>query len=135
MRIDGVRNFMMNAAPGTKFLPAQITNANKAADSFSISDAAQRLNMNLQKASKLAKAELTESLPAFGKEIDAKMKKAVNILERMKELTMLAQDESLGDDARVEIQIEIEDLRDNFMIIPYNIMSERQFSTQSQQYE
>ena len=63
------------------------------------------------------------------------MKKAVNILERMKELTMLAQDESLGDDARVEIQIEIEDLRDNFMIIPYNIMSERQFSTQSQQYE
>ena len=48
---------------------------------------------------------------------------------------MLAQDDSLGDDARVEIQIEIEDLRDNFMIIPYNIMSERQFSTQSQQYE
>ena len=95
-----------------------------AVDSVSVSDVAQRLNIKFQKSSPLEKAELTDSLPPIGKEIDSQMKKTIDILERIENLTLLAQDESLGDDSRVEIQIEIEDLRDNLMILPRNLMTD-----------
>ena len=76
-------------------------------DSVSISDVAQRLNAKLQKSSAIEKAELTDSLPPIGKKIDQFVKRAADILVRIKDLTDLAQDESLGADSRVEIQIEI----------------------------
>lgn len=101
-------------------------------DTFSISEAAQRFNASLQKSSRLVKAEITESLPPFGKEIDNAMKKAVNILERIGELSVLAQDETLVDADRLELQIEIEDLRDNLQVLPRNLMTGEKWATNSQ---
>ena len=106
-----------------------------AVDSVSVSDVAQRLNIKFQKSSPLEKAELTDSLPPIGKEIDSQMKKAIDILERIENLTLLAQDESLGDDSRVEIQIEIEDLRDNLMILPRNLMTDEKRPSYAQLFK
>ena len=104
-------------------------------DSVSISDVAQRLNAKLQKSSAIEKAELTDSLPPIGKKIDQFMKRATDILMRIKDLTDLAQDESLGADSRVEIQIEIEDLRDNLQILPRNLMTNENRASYVQLFE
>ena len=113
-----------------------IPTPNKSAvDSFSISEIAQRLNTRLQKSSSIKKSELLDSLPTIGKKIDSQMKKAIDILERIENLTLLAQDESLGDDSRVEIQIEIEDLRDNLMVLPRNLMLDEKRSSYMQLFK
>ena len=104
-------------------------------DSVSISDVAQRLNAKLQKSSAIEKAELTDSLPPIGKKIDQFMKRAADILMIIKDLTDLAQDESLGADSHVEIQIEIEDLRDNLQILPRNLMTDENRASYIQLFE
>lgn len=53
------------------------------------------------------------------------MKKAQNILGRIHDLALLAQDDSIGDIDCAEIQIEIEDLRDNLVMIPGSLMKGR----------
>lgn len=106
----------------SKFFPTIVQNKDFV-DSISISDIAQRLNFKLQNASSIRRAELMDSLPPVAKKVDSAMKQAVSILEHISDLTELAQDESLGDDVRVEIQIEIEDLRANLETLPSSILN------------
>ena len=56
------------------------------------------------------------------------MKKAQNILAKMQDLAVLAQDSSLGDADRVEIQIELADLNDNLFMIPGNLRMSQNLS-------
>ncbi len=59
------------------------------------------------------------------------MKKAQSILENMQKLAELAKDNSLTDSDRIEIQVEIEDLRDNLVMIPTDLMTGRTNSRES----
>lgn len=80
----------------------------------------------MQKSSLTNKISKTEDAPVLSKtaeKIDKIMKKAVDILERIQNLTVLAQDKNLTDSDRIEIQIEIEELRDNFDILPRNLIT------------
>ena len=135
MRINGTHDISSLYVPEGRHEVHNIKlkQSNIFTDTFSISEAAKRFNASLQKSSAMVKAETLDSLPPLGKEIDASMKKAVNILERIGELSVLAQDNNLGDDARLELQIEIEDLRDNLAVLPYNLASGEKLATRSQQ--
>lgn len=110
-------------------------NNNVISDSFSISDVAKRLNINFHKSQKLTKTENINEVPEIAKSADNAMKKAIDILERIKNLTELAEDKELGDDSRIEIQIEIEDLRDNLAVIPRNLYTDENKATYSQLFE
>lgn len=115
--------------------------SNHNVDSFSISDIARRLSASLQRSKtslldKSGKIDIADSLSGIGKDVYRQMGKAVNILERIGELSKLAEDDSLSDDARVELQIEIANLQDNLEVIPFNILGldggRREFGTATQ---
>lgn len=132
MKIDTTQNFSNEnfydsiTTKKSQKLNSEIFLQKNNSDSFSISDIAKRLNFNLQKSSsieKTKKVENTNQLSKTGKKIDKIMEKAVDILERMQKLTQLAQDKNLTDSDRIEIQIEVENLRDNFDILPRNLIT------------
>lgn len=81
--------------------------------------------MSLKKTSETKKTDNVNVLNEAEKNMDKAMKKAQNILGRIHDLALLAQDDSIGDIDRTEIQIEIEDLRDNLVMIPGNLMKGR----------
>ena len=105
------------------FSPPSFTNIKT--DSFSISDIGKRLSTSIKKTDETSKTDSTKILNEAENNMDKAMKKAQNILERIHDLSLLAQDDSIGDLDRVEIQVEIEDLRDNLVMIPGNLMKGR----------
>lgn len=105
------------------FSPPSFTNITT--DSFSISDIGKRLSTSIRKTDETSKTDSAKMLNEPEKKMDEAMKKAQNILERIHDLSLLAQDDSIGDLDRVEIQVEIEDLRDNLVMIPGNLMKGR----------
>lgn len=126
MQISGIREFAQNISQTTSrhhiSLPVP-QGIRQAFDTVDISEIGKRLSANIQKTAQPEETDRTKILTEAEKNIDKAMKKAQGILERMKELAVLAQDKSLGDLDRIEIQIEIEDLRDNLVMIPDNLMT------------
>ncbi len=88
---------------------------------MNISEAGKMLSANMQRTAQTQEADrakLTKILTEDERKTDKAMKKAQDILENMQKLAVLAQDKSLGDLDRIELQIEIEDLKDNLVMIP-----------------
>ena len=94
-------------------------------DKFDISKLGKRLSVNVQKTQAPEEIELYKLLNEPERNMDKAMKKAQNILENMQKLAELAKDNSLTDSDRIEIQVEIEDLRDNFVMLPMDLMTGR----------
>ncbi len=105
-----------------QFLPAIQQDKTKL-DSFAFSDYALRLNVGLQKSSAIDRTKQLDSLSSAGKNVDEAIKRAVGILTRIKDLTVLAQDDTLSDRDRVEMQIEIADLESNLKAVPSNLLT------------
>jgi hypothetical protein len=135
MQIEGMREFFskiapLNGAAGVQSntflsaLPALAQQKQPAHDSLSLSDIAQKLSFSARESSSLIekqKVGLTDSLPPWAQRADKAMAQAIDILERMHELAIAAQDKKLSDLDRVEMQIEIEDLRANLMAMPKSL--------------
>ena len=98
-------------------------NNNPSGDSANISDIGKRLSLHRTQASQ--KADETVKLDSTAQRVDKEMKKAVDILEKMKDLAVLAQDKSLSDSDRIEIQTELADLDDNLYMLPINLVTEK----------
>ena len=97
-------------------------NLQKNNDSLKLSES------GLQKSQGTNKAENIVKYDSATKKMDEAMKKAQNILEKMHDLAILAQDSSLGDSDRVEIQIELADLNDSLFMIPGNLRMSQNLS-------
>jgi hypothetical protein len=135
MQIDGMREFFSKIAPlngaagvqSSAFLPALPALAQQKQpdhDSLSLSDIGAKLRFNGGESSSLIgkqKIELTDSLPPWAQRVDKAMSQAIDILEKMHALAIAAQDKKLSDLDRVEMQIEIEDLRTNLMAMPKSL--------------
>lgn len=132
MMIDGMRGFFskftpLNGATGVRsntVLSALTQQTQLARDSLFISDIGKKLSLNMSASSSLTdqkKIGSTNTLPPEAKRADKAMAKAIDILGRMQKLAIAAQDKQLSDADRVEMQIEIEDLRVNLKAIPMNM--------------
>jgi hypothetical protein len=105
-------------------LPALAQQKQSGHDSVILSDIGAKLRFNGGESSSLTgkqKIELTEALPPWAQRFDKAMSQVVDILEKMHALAIAAQDKKLSDLDRVEMQIEIEDLRANLAVIPRNL--------------
>ncbi|MDR2522279.1 MAG: hypothetical protein LBC93_01045 [Synergistaceae bacterium] len=135
MQIEGMRDFFSQIAPlngvigvqSNSFLsalPALTQQKQSAHDSLFISNIGKKLSLNIRESSssiEKRKVKLTDSLPPEAQQADKAMAKAIDILKRIQELAIAAQDKKLSDRDRVEMQIEIEDLRANFKAIPWRM--------------
>ncbi len=137
MQINGMREFFATIAPlngaadvrSNTFLsalPALAQQERPAHDSLFLSDIGKKLSVTVRESSSLIEtrdAELTEiaSLPPWAQQADKAMAKAIDVLKRMQKLAIAAQNKELSDIDRVEMQIEIEDLRGNLKAIPMNL--------------
>lgn len=135
MQIDGMREFFSKIAPlngatdvqSNAFLsalPALAQQKQPTYDSLFLSDIGKKLSLNVRECSSLMEKQKvgpTDSLPPEAQLADKAMAKAIDILERMQKLAIAAQDKKLSDLDRVEMQIEIEDLRANLMVMPINL--------------
>ena len=65
-----------------------------------------------------------DSLPPRAQSLDKALSKTIDILERMQKLAVAAQDKKLSDLERIEMQIEIEDLRANLMVVLRDLRGE-----------
>ena len=63
-----------------------------------------------------------DSLPPRAQSLDKALSKTIDILERMQKLAVAAQDKKLTDLDRIEMQIEIEDLKSNLKAVPRNLL-------------
>jgi hypothetical protein len=126
MQIDGMREFfskvtLLNRIAGVQnntVLSALVQQKQSAHDSLMLSDIGKRLSFNTGESSSLVtkrKTELPDSLPPWAQKIDKALSQAADILERMRALAIAAQSEKISDLDRIEMQIEIEDLRANLM--------------------
>lgn len=141
MQVDGMREFFSKIAPLNEAaevrrntllsaLPALAQQTQPSYDSLFLSDIGKKLSVTVRESSSLIEtrdAELAEiaALPPWAQQADKAMAKAMDILERMQKLAIAAQNKKLSDIDRVEMQIEIEDLRANFMAIPRNLKGVR----------
>ena len=91
-------------------------------------DSVRLSESGLQKSQGTNKAENIVKYDPATKKMDEALKKAQNILEKMHDLATLAQDKSLDDLDRVEIQIELADLNDNLFMIPGNLRMSQNLS-------
>ena len=110
-----------------KFLPALpvlTQQTSLAHDSLFISDIGKKLSLSVSRAYspiETQKTEQTSPLSPEAKQADKAMAKVIDILGRMQKLAIAAQDKQLSDSDRVEMQIEIEDLRTNLKAVPWNL--------------
>ncbi len=136
MQINGVKEFFSKIAISSVPLgvrndgavPTLTQQRQQSHDSFSLSDIGKRLCLNVGKSSSLLKGqEITpsDSLSGEAKKVDKAMAKVIDIMERMRKLAVAAQDENLSDLDRVEMQIEVEDLRANLMAVPISLRTDR----------
>ncbi len=126
MRIQAINSLSnFNALRQNKSVLPQVNlqNNNLSGDSVNISDIGKRLSLHRTQASQ--KADETVKLDSTAQRVDKEMKKAVDILEKMKDLAALAQDKSLSDSDRIEIQTELADLDDNLYMLPINLVTEK----------
>lgn len=135
MQIDGMREFFSKIAPsagpaaaqGKFFLsvvPAPTPQARPIHDSLSLSELGKRLSLNRGESSSLLegrKADSADSLPSWAQPMDKALSQTIDILERMRKLAVAAQDKKPTDLERIEMQIEIEDLRANLKVVPRNL--------------
>jgi hypothetical protein len=129
LQIDGMREFFSKIAPlngaagvqNNTFLPALARQKPSGRDSVVLSDIGKKLRLNERKSSSLIDTQKAEPLPRWAQEADKVMAQAMDILERMHALAVAAQDKKLSDLDRVEMQIEIEDLRANLMDMPMRL--------------
>lgn len=136
MQIDGMREFFSKIAPsagpaaaqGKFFLsvvPAPTPQARPIHDSLSLSELGKRLSLNRGESSSLLegrKADSVDSLPSWAQPMDKVLSQTIDILERMRKLAVAAQDKKLTDLERIEMQIEIEDLRANLNAVPRTLL-------------
>jgi hypothetical protein len=122
MRIDGMREFFSKIAPSNgaagvqsntvlSALPALARQKQSAHDSLFLSDIGKKLSLNAGESSSLTKKRKIEITDPLLKLMDKSMSQVKDILERMRELAIVAQDKKLSDIDRVNLQIEIEDLK------------------------
>jgi hypothetical protein len=132
LQIDGMRELFskiasLNGAAGVQSnaflsaLPALAQQKQPGRDSVVLSDIGKKLRLNAGESSSLIEKQKLEVLPQWAQEADKAMSQAMDILERMRKLAIAAQDEELSDIDRVEMQIEIEDLRANLMAMPKSL--------------
>ncbi|MBQ7262961.1 MAG: hypothetical protein IJR14_04495, partial [Synergistaceae bacterium] len=122
MQIDGMREFAARTRELSFGVAARdATSAGplagrkrSATDAFDISDLGRRLCLERATASLVEeqKAEEAQPLPPVAARVDQFMAKAQGLLEQMRTIALTAQDESLSDLDRIELQIELEDLKD-----------------------
>lgn len=95
-------------------------------DSLLISDLGRKLSLHEKRPSSLTEARKADAaeLPEWAQAIDRSLKKVVGVMKKMKDLTELAQDKTLTDLERIEIQIEIEDMRANLAVASRNMRGE-----------
>ena len=135
MQIDGMRAFLSTIMPRTPLngradivLPALAQQAWPARDSLLLSDLGKKLSLTLseKESSSLLIERLTtdpaDSLPSWAQPIDKVLSQTIDILERMQKLAVAAQDKKLTDLDRIEMQIEIEDLKSNLKAVPRNLL-------------
>lgn len=136
MQIDGMREFFSKIAPsagpaaaqGKFFLsvvPAPTPQARPIHDSLSLSELGKRLSLNRGESSSLLegrKADSADSLPSWAQPMDKALSQTIDILERMRKLAVAAQDKKPTDLERIEMQIEIEDLRANLNAVPRTLL-------------
>jgi len=133
MQIGGMRAFLSAIMPRTPLngradivLPAPTPQAQPARDFLLLSDLGKKLSLTLREKdlSSLIERPTTDpadSLPPRAQSLDKALSKTIDILERMQKLAVAAQDKKLSDLERIEMQIEIEDLRANLMVVPRNL--------------
>jgi hypothetical protein len=135
LQIDGMRELFSKIAPlngaadvqNNAFLsalPALTRQKQPDRDSVVLSDIGKKLHLNEKESSSLIekqKIELPDLLPPWAQRIDRALSQTMDILERMRKLAVAAQDEELSDIDRVDMQIQIEDLRANLMAMPRNL--------------
>ncbi len=137
MQVEGMREFfskvaLWNRNPGVRSstflpaLPAPTPQARPSRDSLLLSDLGKKLSLTLseKESSSLIERPTTDpadSLPPRAQSLDKALSKTIDILERMQKLAVAAQDKKLSDLERIEMQIEIEDLRANLMVVPRNL--------------
>jgi hypothetical protein len=136
MQIEGIKNFFSKIAPlngaagvqSNTFLPALAQQKQLGHDSLLLSDIGKKLSLNARESSSLIekqKVKLTDSLPPllpeWAQRADEAMAQTIYILESMQELAVASQNKKLSDLERIEMQIEIEDLRANLMVMPKSL--------------
>lgn len=132
MQINGINNnsSLLTNQPKVHHKTFSLTPARQS-DTFDISKIGRRLSTNISKTQESEETELYKLLNEPERNMDKAMKKAQSILENMQKLAELAKDNSLTDSDRVEIQVEIEDLRDNLVMLPTDLMTGRTNSRES----
>lgn len=130
MQIDGVREFFSKIAlsagaaaargnPLRSVFPSLAQRKQPVYDSLVLSDKGKKLSLSGGESFPLIKRqEAAESLPSWAQPIEETLSKTIDIMERMRKLAVVAQDKKLTDLDRIEIQIEIEDLRANLNVVP-----------------
>lgn len=135
MQVEGMREFfskisLWNGTPGMRrsaflsVLPAPARQARPVHDSLLLSDLGKKLSLNGGESSSLLegrKADSADSLPSWAQPMDKALSQTIDILERMQKLAVAAQDKKLTDLDRIEMQIEIEDLKSNLKVVPRNL--------------
>ena len=138
MQVEGMREFfskvaLWNRNPGVRSstflpaLPAPTPQARPSRDSLLLSDLGKKLSLTLSEkvSSSLIERPTTDpadSLPPRAQSLDKALSKTIDILERMQKLAVAAQDKKLTDLDRIEMQIEIEDLKSNLKAVPRNLL-------------
>ena len=134
MQIGGMRAFLSAIMPRTPLngradivLPAPTPQAQPARDFLLLSDLGKKLSLTLREKdlSSLIERPTTDpadSLPSWAQPIDKVLSQTIDILERMQKLAVAAQDKKLTDLDRIEMQIEIEDLKSNLKAVPRNLL-------------
>ena len=135
MQIDGMRAFLSTIMPRTPLngradivLPALAQQAWPARDSLLLSDLGKKLSLTLsekESSSLLIERPTTgpaDSLPSWAQPLDKVLSQTIDILERMQKLAVAAQDKKLTDLDRIEMQIEVEDLKSNLKAVPRNLL-------------
>jgi hypothetical protein len=116
VQIDGVRNFLSQFAVRPN-RAGQIGYANlpnaRNVDTLTISEAGKRLRFHSEDTVKLSKQSTETISDPLLQAMDKSIKEVNSILEKMKALTAAAQSEKLTKLDRMEMQIEMEDLRKN----------------------
>jgi hypothetical protein len=128
MQIEGMREFFSKIAPlngaagvqNNTLLSALAQQKQLGHDSLFLSDIGKKLSLNGSESSSLIEKREV-SLPPWAQRMDKAMAQAVDILESMHALAIAAQNKELSDLDRVEMQIEIEDLRANLMAMPMSL--------------
>lgn len=137
MQVEGMREFfskvaLWNGNPVVRSstflpaLPAPTPQARPARDSLLLSDLGKKLSLTLseKESSSLIErptADPADSLPSWAQPLDKALSKTIDIMEKMQKLAVAAQDKKLTDLDRIEMQIEVEDLKSNLMLVPRDL--------------